>query len=340
MASFTVRISPTKAEWDTALAAFPEANFLQSWQWGEFQSRLHKNTERLIVYSDDKVVSAAQMVIEEAKRGTYAALAGGPLLQWKDLQLVQYTFAQLKRVAAEHNCWFIRFRPQSLKTAVPQVALTEIKAQLAPMHLTADLTLQLDITQSEDVLLQGMRKNTRGEIRKAERLGITTKLSTDAHELRRFYEQQLAVAEKHHFVPFSYAFLYEQFLVFSQQNAAFLIHAYHDDQLLATAFIICFNGEAVYHYGISTDANAKLPGAAAAQWAAILESKRRGLQRYNFWGIAPEDLKQHRFAGVSLFKRGFGGEEVAYLPAHDVPLTPLYWISWVFEQVRRKLRKL
>ena len=208
------------------------------------------------------------------------------------------------------------------------------------MHLTADLTLQLDLTQTPEQLLSAMRKTTRSEVRKAVQLGITTRLSRDEHEIRAFYEQQLAVAQKHHFVPFSYAFLHEQFKVFVESDSAFLVHAYAQGVLLATAFILHYNGEAVYHYGVSTEANAKLPGSAAAQWAAILEAQRQGCTSYNFWGIAPEGQKEHRFAGVSTFKRGFGGSEVAYLPAHDIPLSVLYWVSWTIERIRKKLRHL
>lgn len=261
-------------------------------------------------------------------------------MDWHDVELVQFVFEQVAQQAREHSCWYIRFRPQERESTVSQQLLSTIGARPSPMHLTADLTLQLDLTQSSDELLKAMRKNTRSDIRKADRLGIVTKISTDENEIRRFYEEQLAVAEKHHFVPFSYEFLYEQFKEFVSSDSAFLVHAYKEEQLLATAFIIVYNGEAVYHYGVSTEANAKLPGSAAAQWRAITEAQERGCTRYNFWGIAPADQTEHRFAGVSLFKRGFGGEEVAYLPAHDIPLNPLYWVTWVFETYRRKSRHL
>lgn len=205
------------------------------------------------------------------------------------------------------------------------------------MHLTADLTLQLDLTKDYETLLREMRKNTRYEIKQVDKKEITVEQSQDHVKIKEFYEQQLAVAQKHHFVPFSYEFLFEQFKTFVANDQVVLFSSYQNKKLLASAFIIFYNGEAVYHYGISTENNYKLPGAYACQIAAIKEAQKRGCKIYNFWGIAPKDEINHRFAGVPLFKRGFGGEEVNYLPAHDIPTSLLYWPTYLFETLRKKL---
>jgi lipid II:glycine glycyltransferase (peptidoglycan interpeptide bridge formation enzyme) len=173
-----------------------------------------------------------------------------------------------------------------------------------------------------------------------EKQGLTVQISQNPEEIKTFYEHQLALAQKHHFVPFAYQFLLEQFRVFAADDQAMLISCFQGSKLLATAFVIFYNREAVYHYGISTLDNDRLAGSYACQWAAILEAKRRGCTTYNFWGIAPKDETGHRFSGVSLFKRGFGGQEIAYLPAHDLPASPFYWLTYWFELLRKKLRHL
>ena len=38
--------------------------------------------------------------------------------------------------------------------------------------------------------------------------------------------------------------------------------------------------------------------------------------------------------------RGFGGQEINYLPAHDLPTSLLYWPTYLFETLRKKIRKL
>lgn len=340
--SYTFQSIESREQWEQFVLSRAEANFLQSWNWGVFQERLGKKVFRFGVFSDQTQVGALLAVKETARRGNYLTVAGGPLLAWEQSTEAELrdVFSHLKTLARSEQCAFIRFRPQTLDTPELRKKLTAIGVRPSPMHLTADLTLQLDLTQPLDHILANMRKNTRYEVRKAEREKITTEFSKNPAEIQKFYEHQVALAQKHHFVPFSYEFLHEQFSVFAQDDQALLISSFQNGKLLASAFVLFYNGEAVYHYGISTPENDHLPGSYACQWAAIEEAKKRGCVRYNFWGIAPEGDKQHRFAGVSLFKRGFGGEEVAYLPAHDLPVSLSYWPTYFFELLRRKSRHL
>ncbi len=330
----------SKEAWEAFLATSPTANFLQSWNWGVFHQKLGKKVFPLGLFQNDQQVGAAMVVKEEAKRGNYLTVAGGPLLNWQDATQLQTVFDALRQLAQQEGCQFVRVRPQERETDQLRDIVRQLGLQQSPMHLTADLTLQLDLTQSEEELLAGMRKNTRYEVRRAEKLGVEVRQSEDPNDIQAFYDQQLEVAKRHNFVPFSYQFLHEQFITFARDHQVKLFHSYHEGKLLASAFIIFYHQEAVYHYGVSTAANEKLPGSYACQWAAIRWAKENGGLKYNFWGIAPQDQTEHRFAGVSLFKRGFGGEEVQYLPAHDLPVSAGYQVVRGFELIRKKLRKL
>lgn len=330
-----------KKVWESFVLSYVGANFLSSWNWGVFHQKLNKKVFYRGYYQGTVLVGVSLFVLEEAKRGRYLTVAGGPLLDWSNKELVATWKGDLTQLAKQKQALFVRVRPQLLEDSKNISLFAQLGFEPSPMHLTADLTLQLDITQDLDILMAGMRKNTRYEIRKAERVGIRVESSQDRNQIKEFYQHQLALAEKHGFVPFSYDFLKKQFDVFVNDNQVCLFHSYKDDTLLASAFVIFYGEEAVYHYGISTPENAKLPGSYACQWAAVSEAKRRGLHRYNFWGIAPkEEGDEHRFAGVSLFKRGFGGEEVAYLPAHDLPVSLLYGGVKIFEMIRAKRRHL
>ncbi len=340
MASYTLHSITDKSQWESFVLSRPEANFLQSWNWGEFHEKLGKKVARFAVMDGEHIVGGALCVKEKAKRGTYLTIAGGPLLDWSHPEVARFFFAEIRKYAASEHCLFIRFRPQAVDTPELRQFVHSLKIVESPMHLTADLTLQLDLRKTEEELLAEMRKNTRYDVRRAEKEGITVSSSQDPAQIKEFYEHQLALAKKHGFVPFSYEFLFEQFSTFAKDNQVQLFHAYKDGQLLASAFILFYNKEAVYHYGISTPANDRLPGSYACQWAAIKWAKAQGGEKYNFWGIAPEGNTTHRFAGVSLFKRGFGGQEVQYLPAHDVPVSWQYALTKLFEVVRKKARKL
>lgn len=332
----------SRTEWESAVFSFAESNFLQSWGWGETQEKLGKTVIRLAWFNQagDRVVALVQAILEPARRGAYLAVAGGPLLDWQDANLLNRVFSDLKQVVRQHHCVFIRFRPQYEAVQCSPSLKKTLGLVPAPMHLTADLTIELDLTLSEEELLKQMRKQHRQAIRKADQLGIVTEISTNPAAIEPFYQTQLELAKRHQFVPFSLQFLQTQFDTFAQYDQVALITTSLDGVPLASAFVIFYHREAVYHYGVSTEANLKLPGSYACQWSVIREAQRRGCARYNLWGVAAKDRPDHRYAGTGLFKRGFGGREVQYLPAHDVPLSQRYWLTWMFEQLRKKRRKL
>ena len=136
-------------------------------------------------------------------------------------------------------------------------------------------------------------------------------------------------------------FLKKQFAAFAETNSAVLYTARHEGQILAQNFMIFYGNEASYHYGVSTELGTKLSGAPLLHMQAMRDARERGIGRYNFWGIVDEDDTNHRFYGVSVFKRGFGVQELKYVPAHDLIIKPIqYSVTKTIETTRRKVRRV
>lgn len=333
----TSQIITSKSKWETFLKKHPEANFLQSWDFGEFHKNLGHNIFRVGFFTSGKLDGVVLITLEKAKRATYLTIPAGPILDWKNKKIVALFKKEIIKIAKENSAVFIRVRPQLEANEFSQELFKKLGFRSAPMHLHAELTNQLDITQPEDQLLANMRKATRYEIRKAEKVGVRVEESTNPQDIKKFYNLQLDTARRQGFVPFSLPFLQEQFKVFADSGNAILYSAYFEKKLLAQAFIIFYGQEAVYHYGASTPDGREYPGAYLIQWKAILEAKKRKMERYNFWGVASNP--NHRFANLSLFKRGFGGVDVAYLHAQDLIIHyPKYFINYVIEITRKKIR--
>lgn len=329
-----------KTVWENLVQHYPEANFLQSWNWGVFHEQLGHPVTRLVWEENSRPVAVASAVKETAKRGTYLTIAGGPLLDWSQPAVVSRVMTDLRSLGQAERVDFIRFRPQVVNSPTVAAVLNEVGAKPSPMHVTADITVTVDLSKSLDELMASFRKSTRYEVRRAEKEGITVRRSTDPADIDLMYQDQLALAKKHNFVPFSHQFWAKQFAAFAADDQVELFHAELNGERLASAFILYYNQEAVYHYGTSTAANGKLPGSYACQWAVIQRAKERGCQRYNLWGIAPPNQPNHRFAGVTTFKTGFSEQVTEFVPAHDLPISWKYQpINW-FESLRRKARKL
>lgn len=341
MAKTTVTEITNQKTWEDFLSKHPETNFLQSWSWGEFHKALGRKIKRSGFIREEKLTGVMLSVVENARRGKYLTVPGGPIIDWQDRTLVNLFVEEIKNISRVEGCVFVRVRPQLQFNDFSRNLFKKLGFITAPMHLHAELTSQLDITPSEDQLLANMRKATRYETKKAISLGIKIETISDLKTIQKFYDLQLQTARRQKFVPFSYQFLSEQFKVFLDNNQAILYSAKLGNKLLAQAFIIFYGVEAAYHYGASTEDGRKYPGAYLILWESIKEAKKRGLKRYNFWGVAPEGDKDHRFSGLSLFKRGFGGVDFEYLHAQDLIINyPRYLLNYSIEFLRKKIRRV
>lgn len=326
-----------KKDWDSVFEKHPEANFLQSWEWGEFHEAMGNKVIRSGFYVETKLVGIMLSIVEKARRGTYLTVPAGPIIDWENASLIDNFKAEIIEIAKEYKCAFVRVRPQLESNDFSKNLFKSLGFRSAPMHLHAELTNQLDITKPTEELMANMRKATRYEIRKAEKIGVIIKESSDPKDIQGFYDLQLDTARRQGFVPFSYKFLHEQFMVFASSHHAVLYSAFFEKNLLAQGFIIFYGKEGVYHYGASTTEGRNYPGAYLIQWCAIQEAKKRGMTRYNFWGVAAEE--HHRFANLSMFKRGFGGTDLEYLHAQDLIVNyPKYLVNFAIEMLRKKMR--
>ena len=341
MDQYTVEEVTDREIWEKFISSKSEANFLQSYNWGDFHKLLGKTISRVGFLKNQTLVGVMLSVVEKAKRATYLTVPAGPIIDWDNKNLVQLFKETIQKIARQEKCSFVRVRPQILESDESKKLFESFGFKNAPMHLHAELTHQLDLTQSEEVLLGQMRKQTRYEIKQAVKLNIKIKTSHNLSDLDSFYDLQIETAKRQGFVAFDKKFLTSQFSVFAKANQAMLFTSFFEEKKLAQAFIIFYGNEADYHYGASTLDGREYPGAYLIQWEAIKEAKRRGMKRYNFWGVAPENEVNHRFYGVSVFKRGFGGEDIQYLHAQDLIVKPLaYKINWAIETFRKRKRRV
>lgn len=326
--------------WEEFVLSQPNASFLQSWNWGELQKDLGSKIFRLGFIRQKKLVGSCLLIRQKAKRGVYLECSGGPLIKWDKPVYFEEFVSQIKKIGREEKCVFVRVRPQILETLANRLLFKKKGFVFAPMHLHAENTLQLNLEKTEEQLLRQMRKNTRYLIKKAAKEGVRIIQSADVKDIEILYNLQMETARRRHFTPFKKEYFEKEFKIFLHDDKIRLFKAVYQGKILAAALIIFYGREAVYHYSGSSSKFRRISASYLLQWEAIKEAKRRNLQVYNFWGIAPLNKPKHRFAGVSLFKRGFGGKEVNYLHARDLVLKSQYWLIYLFETLRKIHRRL
>ena len=204
----------------------------------------------------------------------------------------------------------------------------------------AEHTVIIKLDAGEDELLANMRRQTRYEVRRADKLGIKVTSGNSEDLFKEFQKVQAETAKRQGFVPPSLKTLMAEREAFGN-NAKIYVAETAEGEKIAYGLIICDGLEGDYYEAASTELNRKLPGAYALLWQVMRDLKAEGYERFNLWGIAPPGQPNHRYAGVTTFKTGFGGEIIEFVPAHDLVISKIgYMKDLIVETARKKRRHL
>lgn len=219
-------------------------------------------------------------------------------------------------------------------------------------------TVILDLCQSEDEILAGMKPKWRYNIRLAEKKGVSVSWSGE-DQLPIFMQLYRETAQRDGIAIHSSGYYQKLFEIAAQFNNIFrenradvrLWIASHEGEVLAGIITLFYRGHAIYLYGASSNVKRNLMPAHALQWAAICAAKKAGCYDYDFFGIPPQDDPNHPMAGLYKFKTGFGGRIVHRAGCYDIPIailpyrvfmflekTRLYWHKNVKKHLAREAR--
>lgn len=326
--------------WEKFIQEQPFTVFVQSPNYGEFYKRLGEDFFIVGILEDEKVVGGSIVVTTHARRGNFLYLPYGPLLPEKNTEESLRMFTDyLKTYSKKHGYSFIRVSPFLEETEKNKNIFKNCNYTLAPMHVLAEMTWLLDIQSDEETLLKNMNKNHRNLIRRCEREGVKIQMNTVDADLSGLNNLLDITAKRHKFIRFSEKYIREEYKSFLPDHTASFEARLPDGTLDAAAIIMFYGKMACYRQSASLGANSKLPTSYLLQWEVIKEAKKRGIELYNFWGIAPENApKSHPFFGITHFKKGFGGNVRNVLHCRDFVVSPKYYINWIIEIFRKKKR--
>jgi len=350
-----------KEVWENFLLGCEEKTFLESWNWGEFQKKEGEKIWRFGVFGNEELIALALAVKIKAKRGTFLFVPHGPIIKTQSAKLKTQNYSsklkteilgillkKLRSLAKEERAIFIRIASIWERDEENDKIFNFLGFKKAPIHIHPEVTWELDINFSESELLTGMRKTTRYLIRQAEKnTDIEIVKSKDINDLEKFNQIYYATSRRHKFTPFSLNYLENEFSSFLLDGEILIFLGRYKKEIVSSAIIVFWQNIAFYHHGASLSKYNKIPVSYLLQWEAIKEAKRRSCRAYNFWGIAPDikdksDIRKsrHPWAGLTLFKMGFGGYRKEYVKTRDFPLSPLYWLTYFFEKIRKIKRGL
>ena len=347
--------------WQQVFDEAGSPSFLQSWEWGELQKRLNYDILRLVMFSQNTPIAIAQVIKIKSRRGKFLFIPHGPIfikhltpniihLKSSITQLLNY----LITISKKEGFSFIRLAPILEDRGEYRKIFQDLGFKTAPIYMHAETVWILPLYKprndgkkmvvvDDQQLLSQMRKTTRYLIRKAQRENVVIEKRTDPKAIDDFYKIYKETAKREKFTPFSKEFIKYEFESFHKTgNALFLFGKIKNppnnqylitNNALASALIIFTPSTAFYHQGASI--HTKIPVTYLLQWEAIRQAKKRRCQFYNFWGIYDEKSNRmpKSWLGLTLFKTGFGGQAIRYLPTQDYIISPKYYLTFLWEKI-------
>lgn len=303
--------------------------FFQSWDWGEVQIRLGGKIKRVGLFNDKDLIGIVSISYVYAKRGRYLHLRHGPVLLSYEKKYVDFLMEYLSQEGRREHASFIRLSP---------LIGEDVSAKIFPFppfrnaqihRMDAEVCWVLPLKTTEEEILKQMRKSHRYLIKKSQTMGVTIERTKNVDKMKEFLPLYKKLAQRKHFV--AHSGVVEEMEVFAKDNTALLFLAYYEKKVIAGALIDFVDGMAIYRHSASDEQFRHIPAMYLLQWEVIKEAKKRGMDYYNFWGIAPSDKPRHPWQGVTLFKMGFGGEKREFTHAKDYILGFGYWKIFLIE---------
>lgn len=277
-----------KEEWDK-LVIENGREFLQSWDWGEFQKTLGKRVERI---KTDNFL--AQIIFNPLPFGlNYGYVPRGPVVTGNSIKEADFwdKFDDIKdkgtvffEVELSSSLNFLN--PSSLSTRQPRV------------------TSVVDLTRDTNILFSGFHKTLRYNIRLAEKRNVVFRKEKSWED---FFNLLSLTAKRQNFRVWPASYYKKLWQVMAPTGGLEIWSAYKDNELLSSNLFILFGSRITYLFGASNYDKRSLMAPHFLHWQLIQEFKKRGFTEYDFWGIDKDS-----WPGITLFKKRFGGKKKVY----------------------------
>ena len=298
-------MSDESGRWDADLAerASP-APLLQSWAWGEVQSRAGWTVERVRLARG--VMASVQLRKFGPAREAYVPRGPvPPTAEAVDWLVAWAKNSGISRLVVEPE------GPPELGQALKEKGFARVEPT-QPQHTRIVTMLP------PEQLLATFKHGRRYNIRTGMKRGVVVEEGKDAAELSR----QSAAVERRESIDLPHRRYYQLLLDLLPWCRTYTARAPEKREALATVLVARHGGRAYSLFAGRSGAHRKLMGNDLAWWAAISGAAESGCADFDLWGVPPpRSGPEHPWHGLGFFKSEFGGGEVAYAGAWEVVLS-------------------
>ncbi len=321
----------------------PEGSFAQSPEMAEVRKDSGRKVHFLAVYEGKKIVAACQLSIISG-RFVSADCTAGPLIDYKNQDLLRYFTHHIREFCARHGCVYVTIAPNSEYDTEVVNSLRNLGWEYSGRINASSVGIRGGIRWLYVKDLAGQTvENYRSSYAKRHHRYIrnadpNVKIrSLGREELESFYTIMQHTAERRDFATRKLDYFYSLYDRFGDK-ATFLVAELQEDGKTTPFAGIVFieqNGEMVSYLGGALSDYAKYRGPYLLHDAMIKKAIEKGYHQYNFYGIDGNiDNPEAEGYGVYIFKTRFGtGRPVELIGEFVLPINTLKYL--LFKLLRR-----
>ena len=329
-------------------------HLLQTWEWSLVKAKYGWKAMPFVWQNAQGKTVAAAMVLKRsipvggfAKKMCVLYVPKGPLMDWNDTALRQCILGDLQAFAKRQGAIFVKVDPDvALGKGVPRTEEAvefndgqEVRSELmrrgwkfSQDQIQFRNTVLVDLTLSEDEMLERMKQKTRYNVRLAQKKGVTVRVGRwdDLPLLYRMYAETsvrdgFLIREEGYYQTVWRNFMSVPLSTFGLQPFSEPLIAEVDNEPVGAVSMFYFAGQAIYLFGMSRDEHREKMPNYLLQWEAMRRAKALGCKVYNLWGAPDEFNEKDGLWSVFRFKEGFGGVVSRTLGAWDFTSNPLLY---------------
>ena len=326
-------------DWTGIISEFQDLSLMQTWEFGEAKARTGPwEVERTIFLEDDRLIGAAQAMIRPLPwlGGGLVWINRGPLWRMEpDLAPVSFParLVELRRYWVEERGMYLCLAPPLL---VEEADSSWVKApgyRLIP-GTTGWSSAFVDLSGSVEQLRQGLSKNWRKQLNKAERLGVRCLAGRSAGLFENFlsnYKAQLSSKEiETNLTP---PLLQELQRLLPDERKMWVFEGRYDDEPLGSLLVAGYGDTCILLALGLNEKGLEVHGGYLMHWQALVTMKELGYRRLDLGGADP----RRTLPGILQFKLGLRGKP--YQLTGQLDACGRGWLSRAIKwYVRRQVR--
>lgn len=312
---------------------------LQSYEWGEFRKRNGITVIRKGIVQGNKLVDGFQLTIHQIPHSPWTI---GYLP--KGCMPTKETTEMLLAIGKAYRCIFIQVEPNVIASESAKETMHAMGFRNSTHPLFTKYTFILDLTQSEETILQKMHGKTRYNIKIAQKYGVAVQEDFSEQAFSQYLSLTEETAKRQRF--FAHNRRYHELLWESIGGRAkdapgglheHLLTATYQGKTLVAWMLFVFKDTLYYPYGASSSEYRQTMASTLMMFEAIRFGKQHNLKRFDMWGAASTEnpALTDPYYGFHRFKQGFSPTYTEFVGSFDLVINqPMYAAFRITDKLR------